>query len=108
VWDEAFEQTMTDRIRFLSAEVEKLHACECVHDSTVHVREAPEGLPVWDGEVEVFTLMGHPRGQQALAWMLENEAKQQRFVIILAIPPITSPNAAVLSVLRAQVDQSSA
>jgi hypothetical protein len=44
--------------------IRNLHDCGAKHVETVHVTErAPNGELVWDGDVEVFDLLGHAVGR---------------------------------------------
>jgi hypothetical protein len=49
--------------------IRDLHGCESKHLRTVRVREkGPTGKTVWRGEVEVFSLVRHPKAMKAYAW----------------------------------------
>jgi len=52
---------------------------------------------VWQGEVEVFDLHGHPKAKRAYAWSHLDGAKgeNERFVAVLEIPPVDSAQRAV-------------
>jgi hypothetical protein len=55
------------------------------------------GETVWQGDVEVFDLIGHPKAKRAYAWGHLDGAKdeQTRFVAVLEIPPVDSAQKAV-------------
>jgi hypothetical protein len=74
-----------------------MHNCESVYRKTVHVHETFQGKTVWDGDVEVFDLTGHPRAKRAYAWANLDGAKDQktRFVAVLEIPPVKDAKTAV-------------
>jgi hypothetical protein len=61
------------------------------------VHEVFQGKTVWDGKVEVFELIGHPKAKRAYGWSHpEGENDQgERFVTVLAIPPVNSPRTVV-------------
>jgi hypothetical protein len=89
-----------ERLRHLTQVVETLHACQCVHASTAFVHEViEEGALLWKGRVEAFTLMGHPKAEEAFAWSWEDEAGRWQCAAVLAIPPILSPREAVRAVV---------
>jgi len=60
---------------------------------------------IWQGEVEVFDLTGHPKAKRAYAWSHRagKDDSDERFVAVLEIPPITSPETAVKVVIAAEV-----
>jgi hypothetical protein len=63
----------------------------------VPVHEVFRGQTVWKGEVEVFDLQGHPKAKRAYGWSHPEgpDDKGERFVTVLEIPPVTSPETAV-------------
>lgn len=81
----------------LQVAIQELHKCGAVHRETVPVLETFRGQTVWQGEVETFDLNGHPKASRCYAWShREGENNEgERFVTVLAIPPINSPLAAV-------------
>lgn len=77
--------------------VSQLHECGAIYRETVPVHEVFNGQTVWQGEVEVFDLSGHPKAKRAYAWShREGENDEgERFVAVLEIPPVVSPVTAV-------------
>jgi hypothetical protein len=77
--------------------IRRLHGCESRHVESVCTHEEFQGQTVWDGTVEVFDLIGHPKAKRCYAWGHHSVRpdKQSRYVIVLRIPPIDSPTAAV-------------
>jgi len=61
------------------------------------VHEVFNGQTVWQGEVEVFDLTGHPKAKRCYAWShLDGEKdERERFVAVLEIPPVESAETAV-------------
>lgn len=52
---------------------------------------------MWQGAVEVFALAGHAKATRCFAWS-HREGKGdegERFVVVLEIPPVESPETAV-------------
>jgi len=87
-------------INQLQETIKKLHGVESTHVETVHVKETFEGKLVWEGDVKVFELQGHPKAKRAYAWMHGmDDSKAKRHITVLAVPPITSPEAAVKAVI---------
>ena len=85
--------------------VEHLHGCKVAHSRTEPVTETFRGETVWDGEVEVFDLSGHPKAKRAYAWMhLDGPAdSEDRFVAVLEIPPVVSAQTAVKTAIVAEI-----
>ena len=73
----------------------KLHGCEADHVKTVPVLERFHGRPVWQGEVEVFDIRGHPVAKRAYAWSHDTDEGKKRYVAVLELPPVDSANSAV-------------
>jgi len=83
--------------------VEHLHGCSAVHVETVPVHEIFQGETVWKGEVEVFDIQGHPKAKRAYGWSHASgtDDSDERFVVVLKIPPADSPaNAVRVSVVK--------
>jgi hypothetical protein len=59
------------------------------------VTELLRGKIVWDGTVEVFDLVVHPKAKRAFAWSYR-EGDQDKTTVVLGIPPVDSPHGAVL------------
>ena len=53
-----------------------------------------EGHKVFDGDIETFTLSGHPSTALAYAWAFHNGTEPQ-CVAVLKVPPINDPSDAV-------------
>jgi hypothetical protein len=86
-----------DYIARLQVAVSQLHDCGAVWRSTVPVHEMFQGKTVWQGDVEVFDLNGHPKAKRAYAWSHLDGARdeRERFVAVLEIPPVVSAETAV-------------
>jgi hypothetical protein len=79
--------------------IRSLHGCESTLAATVQVRESFGGKQVWEREVSVFDLTGHPTAKRAYAWAEEGSGGRVRFVAVLRAAQITSPAAAVRAAL---------
>lgn len=77
--------------------IRELHGTDSTHVETVPVKEEFRGQTVWEGEVEVFDLHGHPQTHRVYAWAHDTEDADhpRRHVTVLHIPPATSPRKAV-------------
>jgi hypothetical protein len=69
--------------------------CESTWVESVPVRDVHEGLVVWDGEVQVFDIAGHPKTTRVYAWSLESTGTRRRFQVMLGIPPVDDAFTAV-------------
>jgi hypothetical protein len=83
-----------DYIDDLRAVIAKLHGCGSTHVESVAVHEVFRGETVWDGIVEVFDLVGHGKAKRCYAWNFQ-DGKETRYVTVLEIPPVESPQTAV-------------
>ena len=77
--------------------IRKLHGVESRHVESVSVKEEFGGKTVWEGAVEVFQLIGHPKASLLYAWSHDTDdpKKPKRHVTVLHIAPILSAEAAV-------------
>ncbi len=85
---------LVTRIDEIRGAIEVLHKCTATYVASVDVLERFKGETVWDGVVEVFDISGHPQANRCYAWTFK-ENDQQRYVTVLALPPVTSPQTAV-------------
>lgn len=74
-----------------------LHKADSIHLESVPVHEVFRGQTVWQGVVEVFELVRHPKATRAYAWSHRSGQNDsgERFVVVLGLPPVNSPVAAV-------------
>jgi hypothetical protein len=94
-----------DYIEELQAAILNLHGCSSQYVETVPVTEVFQGETVWQGEVEVFDIRGHPKAKRAYAWgHASGEADQaRRYVAVLELPPVDSPQTAVKVAVAAEI-----
>ncbi|MGE0103530.1 MAG: hypothetical protein AB7H86_13385 [Blastocatellales bacterium] len=83
--------------------VTRLHGCEAEHLETVPITESFQGQIVWQGEVEVFNLRGHPKASRAYAWSYVTDDKKKHFTAVLDLPPVVSPRSAVRAAIVAEM-----
>ena len=72
-----------------------LHGVESRHVESVPIKETFQGKTVWEGVVEVFELIGHPKAPKAYAWAHEANGAKKRHVTVLHLDSVTSPILAV-------------
>ncbi len=96
---------MSDYIAEIQAAFLKLHGCEADYLETVPVVEEFQGKTIWQGDVEVFDIRGHPKATRGYGWgHLTGEHDQgQRFFTILELPPVDSPQTAVRAAITAEI-----
>jgi hypothetical protein len=71
--------------------IHRLHGAEATHRESVSVKETFNGETVWEGVVEVFDLIGHPKASIAYAW----KNAEDHHVTVLHLGPIKSAADAV-------------
>jgi hypothetical protein len=77
--------------------IRRLHGVEARHLESVSIKETFQGKTVWEGIVEVFELVGHPKAPKVYAWAHDTDDPNQprRHVTVLHLGPVTSPLLAV-------------
>jgi hypothetical protein len=77
--------------------IKRLHGVESRHVESVPIEEMFQGRTVWEGAVEVFELIGHPKASKVYAWGHDTDdpKRPRRHVTVLHIAPVDSPIAAV-------------
>lgn len=82
----------SDYIARLQLTIQHLHKCGAIHRETVSVNEVFQGKTIWQGDVEVFDLTGHPKAKRAYAW---SYGDPEEIITILELPPVKSAQDAV-------------
>lgn len=88
---------MSDSLVSIHKAVEKAAECSARHVESTAVVEGYRNQVVWQGIVEVFELSGHAKAKRAYGWQ-----DGERFVAVLEIPPVDSPNTAVRAAIIAK------
>ena len=97
---------MTDEsglIPLLQDAVQGLHKCAAIHRESVPVHEQFQGRTFWEGNVEVFDLQGHAKSRRCFAWVQSNFGNGTRYVALLDVWPVTSPQAAVKAMIAMDI-----
>jgi hypothetical protein len=80
----------------LKQAVERMHGCPATYHRSERVRETFEGKPVWEGDVAVFGIIGHPTANVCYAWSSPVEGSdRRRFFAVLHEGPVKSARDAV-------------
>jgi len=72
--------------------IRQLHKCDAEHVRSEPVKEIFQGKTLWQGDVEVFDLTGHPKAKRCYGW---THGEPEEFITILELPPVDSPQSAV-------------
>lgn len=88
-------------IEDLQAAVENMHECEARWLRAIPVHEQFNGQTVWQGEVELFELIGHPKAKRAYAWFHATEGTKRRFYAVLEFGPVKDAVTAVRAAIAA-------
>ena len=96
---------MSDYIAEIQAAFLRLHGCEAIYLETVPVVEEFQGQTIWQGDVEVFELEGHPKATRGYGWShVTGEHDQgRRYFTILELPPVDSPQTAVKAAIMSEI-----
>lgn len=82
----------------------QLNHCDSKYLESVLVRRTIPGLQdsLFEGEIAVFEISDHPQATRAYAWSYR-ASNNTRFVVVLEIPPVTSPQTAVEAAIAAEM-----
>jgi hypothetical protein len=95
---------MSDYIAEIQAVFLKLHGCEADYVETVPVVEEFQGETVWQGDVEVFDIRGHPKATRGYGWgYTTTDEGGRRYFTVLELPPVTSPQTAVQAAIMSEI-----
>jgi hypothetical protein len=85
--------------------IRHLHGCEATWLESVPISETFGGETVWNGEVQVFELHGHPDAERAYAWSHATDESRRRFVAVLGVGPVQDAVTAVRTSIVAEQRQ---
>ena len=88
----------------LQRAIRDLHGLDSEHVESVEVVETFQGKTVWEGDVEVFRVRGHPQATHAYAWTYEDDDGKLHHLAVLGVPPISSAQDAVKAAVMAHVE----
>jgi len=95
---------MSDYIEELQSVFLKLHGVDASYVESVPVEEVFQGETVWQGDVEVFDLKGHPKATRGYGWgYVTSESGGRRYFTILELPPVDSPQTAVKAAIMSEI-----
>ncbi len=81
--------------------IRRLHSCEPIHVGAIPVEVVADNDKnvVWQGDVQIFTMGESAAARHCYAWE-ERHDNYAQLVVVPAIPPISSAQMAVRSVLE--------
>lgn len=86
--------------------IRRLHRCESKYVESVSVSGSflffPDSKTLEKSEVAVFELPGNSQAKRAYAWSYR-AGNNIRCVVVLEIPPVTSPETALEAAIAAQI-----
>ena len=65
------------------------------------IKEVFRGKTAWEGDVEVFSLIDHPKAKRCYAWYYR-DGNKLKYVAVLEIPPVDSAQTAVKVAIAAK------
>ena len=77
----------------LKQAIRTTHGCDSLHISTTRDVPQLEGATEWDGDVEIFEIIGHPKASRCHAWGHE-ENGQFKATALLELASADSPSTA--------------
>lgn len=95
-------------IKRLKNIVQLIHGFEAEHVSTIPVTARSQGEAVWEGNVELFNLIGHPNAEGCYAWSFIDESNSEKISAVLNVHPVTSAAKAVRADILARAKSASA
>ena len=71
----------------LRTAIRNMHGVDATWIESIPVHETFQGETVWQGEVQVFSLIDHPQAFRCYAWSYSTEDTQRRYGALLEIGP---------------------
>ena len=81
-------------IERLQMVIRQLHGADSKHLGAADVLEAFQGRTVWEGRVELFELLNHPKAKRCYAWS-NHDPENEQMTAVLEVPPVKNANDAV-------------
>jgi hypothetical protein len=95
---------MSDYIAEIQAVFLKLHGCDASYVESVPVVEEFEGETIWQGDVEVLDLTGHPKAKRGYGWgYIVTDGGGRHYFTVLELPPVVSPQTAVKAGIMSEI-----
>jgi len=85
--------------------IQDLHGCDSRWMGSRAVTERFHGDTVWEGQVEVFSLIDHPTANRAYAWTHVTDSVGPRYVAVLHQGQVDSARTAVRAAIVAEAGE---
>ena len=85
--------------------IQNLHDCGSTFIESIPVHEMFMGKTVWEGSVELFSLIDHPKAKHCYAWSRRTEETARRFYAVLHLGGVTDALMAVRASIVADVQR---
>ena len=82
--------------------IKRQYGCPSTHVETIPLTEQFQGKILWQGEVEMFALHGHPQARRCYVWADWDDNNSEHYTAVLEVPPVDSPRNAVRAAIAAQ------
>ena len=95
-----------DYLARLQNAIRRLSGCESKYLETVAVSQPFLSFrhnTIWQGDVVVFEVYGHPKAQRAYVWSSTADNEEAEYVVVLELPPVSSPQTAVQAAIAARI-----
>jgi len=83
-----------NNISLIQEAIKATLGCDSKHVESKRVTERFEGQIAWDGTVEVFDLIDHPKAKRAYGWSYR-EGGTDKAKVVLGMSPVDSAQSAV-------------
>ena len=88
--------------------IKQMHGCDARWLESLPVHEKrTDGRTIWQGEVQVFELVGHPIAARAYAWSHTTKGNERKVHAFLEVLPVRDATTAVRAWIRAELQQRS-
>jgi hypothetical protein len=92
---------MAGSFQLTGDDVETMHRCKAIHIGSEPSIDLFQGQIAWDGVVEIFDLIGHPKSKRCYAWSYLESGEPQA-TTALEILPVDSAETAVKVAIAAK------
>jgi len=90
---------MQEKTKKMREIINNLYGSESEYVDSVLVRDVFNGETVWEGVVEVFDLVDHPKASKCYVWAYPDNNKDTKYIAVINVPPINKP----LDAIRAAI-----
>lgn len=92
-------------IEALRIAIRNMHGCASTWVESVPVHETFNGQTVWQGEVQVFDLVGHAKAKRCYGWSHATDGTKRRFYAVLQLGPVIDAATAVRAAIASDAQR---